>query len=101
MITTKTVTVVEVDWAALSKAVELLVMQKLQEDLEHWANDLGMRSMFLCDAGDGLKACELLLDGNWKKVEDHLWSMDTAARDYIYDFIGQTAGEEFFKLVRG
>ena len=100
MITVKNVTVVEVDWAALAQAVELRVMQKLQEDLEHWANDLGMRSMFLGDASDGLKACELLLKGQWKPVEDHLWSMDTAARDYIYDFIGEVAGEDFFDHVR-
>ena len=100
MITVKTVTVVEVDWAALSQAVELRVMQKLQEDLDRWSEDIGMRSMFLHDAADGLKACELLLKGQWKPVEDHLWSMDTAARDYVYDFIGEVAGKNFFDLVR-
>lgn len=89
----------EIDWAGISQEVELRVMQKLQQDLADWADDLGMRSMFLQDAADGLKACELLLDGNWKPVADHLWSMDTAARDYVYDFIGEVAGEEFFKIV--
>lgn len=91
----------DIDWAGISREVELRVMQKLQQDLADWADDLGMRSMFLQDAADGLKACELLLAGNWKPVEDHLWSMDTAARDYVYDFIGEVAGEEFFKIVRG
>jgi hypothetical protein len=100
IVETETRTVLKVDWAALSKAVELRVMQKLQADLNDWAEDLGMRSMLLGDAGDGLKACELLLKGKWKPVEDHLWSMDTAARDYIYDFIGEVAGEDFFDLVR-
>lgn len=91
---------VDVDWAGISKEVELRVMQKLQADLDHWAEDLGMRSMFLHDAADGLKVCELLLEGKWKPVEDKIWDMDTAARDYIYDFIGDVAGEDFFDLVR-
>lgn len=91
----------DIDWAGISREVELRVMQKLQEDLEQWADDIGMRSMFLQDAADGLKVCELLLEGKWKPVEEKLWDMDTAARDYVYDFIGEVAGEEFFKIVRG
>lgn len=100
IITKEVKTVVNIDWAELSRAVEQRVMQKLKEDLDSWAEDIGMRSMFLQDAADGLKVCELLLAGEWKPVEDKIWDMDTAARDYVYDFIGEVAGEEFFDLVR-
>lgn len=100
IVTVYQTTAYDIHWTELSRAVELRVMQKLQADLDDWADDLGMRSMFLHDAADGLKVCELLLEGKWQPVEAHLWSMDTAARDYLYDFIGEIAGEEFFKIVR-
>lgn len=93
-------TVVTVDWAALSQAVELRVMQKLKEDLEHWADDLGMRSMFLGDASDGLKVCELLLEGKWQAVEKKLWDMDTAARDYLWDFLEAELGVDELEIIR-
>lgn len=93
-------TVVTVDWAALSQAVELRVMQKLQEDLKHWADDVGMRSMFLGDASDGLKVCELLLEGNWQLVEKKLWDMDTAARDYLWDFLEAELGVDELEIIR-
>ena len=92
-------TVVTVDWAALSAAIELRVMQKLQEDLEHW-EDLGMRSMFLGDASDGLAVCELLLKGNWQLVEKKLWNMDTAARDYLWDFLEAELGVDELEIIR-
>ena len=59
-----------------------------------------MRAMFLGDAGDALDVCEHLAEGNWAKAEKRLWDMDTAARDYVYDWIGAVAGEEFFDIVR-
>lgn len=93
-------TVVTVDWAALSQAVELRVMRKLQEDLERWADDIGMRSMFLGDASDGLKVCELLLEGNWQLVEKKLWDMDTAARDYLWDFLEAELGVDELEIIR-
>ncbi len=93
-------TVVTVDWAALSAAIELRVMQKLQEDLKHWADDVGMRSMFLGDASDGLKVCELLLEGKWKVVEKKLWDMDTAARDYLWDFLEAELGVDELEIIR-
>jgi len=93
-------TVVTVDWAALSAAIELRVMQKLQEDLKHWADDVGMRSMFLGDASDGLKVCELLLEGNWQLVEKKLWDMDTAARDYLWDFLEAELGVDELEIIR-
>ena len=93
-------TVVTVDWAALAQAIELRVMQKLQEDLKHWADDVGMRSMFLGDASDGLKVCELLLEGNWQLVEKKLWDMDTAARDYLWDFLEAELGVDELEFIR-
>jgi hypothetical protein len=93
-------TVVTVDWAALSAAIELRVMDKLQEDLKHWADDVGMRSMFLGDACDGLKVCELLLEGNWQTVEKKLWDMDTAARDYLWDFLEAELGVDELEIIR-
>ena len=93
-------TVVTVDWAALSAAIELRVMEKLQEDLKHWADDVGMRSMFLGDASDGLKVCELLLEGNWQLVEKKLWDMDTAARDYLWDFLEAELGVDELEIIR-
>ncbi len=93
-------TVVTVDWAALSAAIELRVMQKLKEDLKHWADDVGMRSMFLGDASDGLKVCELLLEGNWQAVEKKLWDMDTAARDYLWDFLEAEIGVDELEFIR-
>jgi hypothetical protein len=96
---TRTVVETEIDWAGIADAVEVLVMEKLQRDLEDWAEDRGMRAMFLSDAGDGIWVCENLAGGVWSEVDKRLCEMDTAARDYLYDFIGQVAGEEFFKLV--
>ena len=90
----------EIDWVSLADEVEKRVMIKLQEDLKDWADDRGMRSMFLGDASDGLKVCELLAEGKWQPVEDQLWEMDTAARDYLYHFICEVAGNEFFDIVR-
>lgn len=89
----------EIDWSGIADAVEALVMAKLKEDLENWPNDRGMRAMYLGDAGDSLAVCETLAKGDWSRVDKRLWEMDTAARDYVYDFIEQVAGREFFKIV--
>jgi hypothetical protein len=93
-------TAYEVDWKKLADEVEKLVMAKLDEDLKHWKDDRSMRAMFLCDAGDSLEVCQELAEGSWHKAEKRLWDMDTAARDYVYDFIEQVAGSEFFDAVR-
>jgi len=97
MIKEKTITVLEVDWVALSNAVEQKVMTKLADDMNDWKDDRSMRAMFLCDAGDGLDVCEVLAKGVWQDVVDRLWKMDTAARDYLWDFIAQAGGELFVK----
>lgn len=91
---------VEVDWEGVADAVEVLVLKKLGKDMEDWAEDRGMRAMFLGDAGDGLAVCELIAEGKWNKVYDRLWKMDTAAREHVYDFIEQVAGADFFKLMQ-
>ena len=94
-------TAYEVNWKALAAGVEKLVMAKLKKDLEHWHDDIGMKSMFLQDAADGLRVCEALEEGkNWPTIENMLWKMDTAARDYVYEFIAEVAGEDFFDIVR-
>ena len=96
-------TVVNIDWAALAQGVEALVMDKLKTDLEHWAGaeHLGMRQMFVQDCADGLAVCETMIDKRaWHAVESKLWDMDTAARDYVYDFIAEVGGADFFDLVR-
>lgn len=98
---TITVEDVEIDWLALAAAVESKVMAKLKADLEYYKapNERNMRAMLICDAGDGVDVCDKLAQGVWKEVDKKLWSMDTAARDYLYDFIEEVAGAEFFKLV--
>jgi uncharacterized protein YPO0396 len=92
--------VANIDWAALAVAVEERVMNKLHDDLAHWSNDISMRLMFLQDAADSLRVCELLSEGKWKPVAEKLWDMDTAARDCVYDMIEAEAGEDFLDLVR-
>jgi hypothetical protein len=89
-----------VDWATLASEVEQRVMDKLHDDLANWSNDLGMRQMFVQDAADSLAVCELLLEGKWREAENRIRDMDTAARDHVFDFVAEVAGEDFFKIVR-
>lgn len=89
----------DIDWKGIADAVEELVMAKLHNELADPSNDRGMRAMYLGDAGDGLDVCVALAKGNWAEVDGGLWNMDTAAREYVYDFIEQVAGKEFFKVV--
>lgn len=98
---TRTVVETEVDWAGVADAVEVLVMAKLKRDLEEWNQHRDMRAMFLRDASDGLSVCERLATGEWTRIDQRLWEMDTAARDYLYDFITQVAGDDFFRLMHG
>ena len=90
-----------VDWVALAAGVERLVLEKMKNDLEHWADSLSMKQMFVQDAADSLAVCEAMQDSeSWSVVEEKLWDMDTAARDYVYDFIAEVAGADFFDIVR-
>lgn len=101
VVTKKTVEieVFEVDWISLAKAVENDVMEKLENDLATWHDDLSMRAMFLHDAADGLDVCALLAEGKWEMAEHHLRRMDTAAREYVWDFIENHSCEEFFDVM--
>lgn len=89
-----------VDWAALAAGVEKLVLKKLKADLKDWKHDIGMKQMFLQDAADALVVCELLSEGKWHLAEDRICEMDTAARDYVWDFVEKVAGADFFDIVR-
>jgi hypothetical protein len=89
-----------VDWTKLAKGVARLVEAKLKQDLANWKTDISMKQMFLQDAADGMVVCELLSEGKWKQAEARVRDMDTAARDYVYDFIDEVAGADFFDTVR-
>lgn len=90
----------KIDWAVLADGVEKLVMAKLANDLKKSETDRSMRAMYLCDAGDSLDVVVKLGEGNWPEAERRLWKMDTAARDYVWEFIEQVAGKKFFEAVR-
>ena len=98
-IVTKT-TAYTVDWAALAAAVELRVMAKLKHDLEHWADDISMKAMFVADCADGMAVCELLEEGKWREAESKIWDMDTAARDYVWEFIEAELGVDEMEFIR-
>jgi hypothetical protein len=89
-----------IDWRALSKGVEKLVMKKLKQDLANYKNDISMKQMFVQDCADSLAVCETMRAGRWRDVENQLGNMDTAARDAVYDLIAEVAGGEFFDSVR-
>ena len=99
-IVTVTETAYDIDWIELAAGVEKLVVDKLKDDLKQWEGDIGMRQMFVQDAADALAVCELLAEGKWHKAENRIRNMDTAARDYVYDFIEIVAGADFFDCVR-
>ena len=98
-IVTKT-TAYTVDWPALAAAVEKRVMIKLKHDLEHWADDISMKAMFVADCADGMAVCELLEEGKWREAESKIWHMDTAARDYIWDFLEAELGVDELEFIR-
>lgn len=100
VVTTKTVEVIQVDWPALAVKVEEDVMAKLYDDLEQWKDDISMRAMFLQDAADGLEVCILLSEGKWKKAEERLRDMDTASREYVWDFIDKHSCDDLFDILR-
>jgi len=86
-VTEKVVKVVTVDWTALAAAVKSEILTKLDGDMNAWVEDASMLSMVLRDAADGLDVCSMLTEDKWKDVEDRLWKMDTAPREYVGDWI--------------
>jgi hypothetical protein len=89
-----------VDWAALALAVERRVIAKLQQDLLNWPDDLSMREMLVADAADGMAVCVLVEQGKWREAESKLWHMDTAARDYIWEFLEAELGADELEFIR-
>ena len=89
-----------VDWTELALAVERRVMAKLRQDLENWPDDLSMREMLIADAADGMAICVLLEQGRWREAEKKIWHMDTAARDYIWDFLEAELGVDELEFIR-
>lgn len=81
---------VQVNWEDLARCVEQWVLEKMQYDLANWEEDLSMRQMFVQDAADGLRVCEMILTGNVQAIENQLWEMDTAARECVFGFIEQS-----------
>jgi len=94
-------TTYDIDWEALAEGVEKLIIERMNYELEVYADDKVIeRQMFVQDAADGLKVCHTMLETqNWFKVKKSIDEMDTAARDYIYTFIEIVAGPEFFEVV--
>lgn len=98
-VTEKVVKIVTVDWAALAAAVKAEILTKLTNDMDLWKNDVSMLSVVLRDAADGLNVCSLLNEKEWKRVEGRLWEMDTAPREYVYDWIEKHSCENLFRLL--
>jgi hypothetical protein len=59
-----------------------------------------MQAMFLRDAADGLDICALLAEGKWEKAEDRLRNMDTASREWVFDFIEKHSCNDLFGTMR-
>lgn len=89
-----------VDWNELALAVERRVIAKLQQDLLNWPDDLSMREMLVADAADGMAICVLLEQGRWREAESKLWDMDTAARDYVWEFLEAELGVDELEFIR-
>lgn len=100
VVTEKVVVSIEVDWNALSKAVEEEVMSKLNDDLVLWSDDMHMRAMFMRDAANGLDVCAVLSKGKWSDAEDRLYKMDTAAREWVWDWVEKHSCNGFFDILR-
>ena len=90
-----------VDWTALADAVEQRAMAKLEEDVERWRDDRSMRAMLLGDCGDTLNVCEVIETGRWRDIEEQLRKMDTAAREWVYDFIEAELGMSWNEFTAG
>jgi len=100
IVTVRKTVVYDVDWASVAQAVEQKAMAKLKEDLKNWSDDRSMLVMFLGDASDALSVCEVIETGNWRDIEERLWKMDTASREYVYDWIEQAAGVNWNELTQ-
>jgi hypothetical protein len=100
IVTEKVVTSIEVDWGALAASVEKEVMAKLNDDLVLWPDDMDMRAVFMRDAADGLDVCVLLSNGEWSDAEDKIRDMDTAPREWVWDWVEKHSCDGFFDILR-
>ena len=98
IVTQRQTVVYDIDWAALSAGVAKLVLEKMNVDLENWV-EINMKQMVVQDAADGLEVAELLEKSNWKGASNKIQHMDTAAREYVQEFIDDVAGPDFWKAV--
>ena len=81
----------------LAKSVMPQVMQRLNEDMGHYAGDLAMTQMVVQDAADQLRVLELLSDGDAAAALEKLYYMDTEPREEIYTLLVAAGGEELFQ----
>ena len=81
----------------LAKSVMPKVIQRLNEDLGHYAGDLDMTQMVVQDAADQLRVLELLSDGGAAAALEKLYYMDTAPREDLYVLLVAAGGEELFQ----
>ena len=81
----------------LAKSVMPQVMQRLTEDMGHYAGDLDMTQMVVQDAADQLRILELLSDGDSAAALEKMYYMDTAPREEIYTLLVAAGGEELFQ----
>ena len=88
-----------VDWTAVAVQLEARVMARMQDSLNHWKDDIGMRQMAVSDAAGGLGICELLSEHRVDSVPEALWEMDTAPREEVLYWIEEIAGAEAVKLI--
>ena len=88
-----------VDWAAVAVQLEARVMARMQDSLNHWKDDIGMRQMAVSDAAGGLVICELLSENRVDDVPEALWEMDTAPREDVLYWIEEIAGAEAVRLI--
>lgn len=96
---TREVVDAEIDWKGIAAAVDALVMDHHYKMMQEWKDDRNLRIRYMNDAENGLNVCNQLAKGDWMRAKLGLSSMDTAARDLMYDLIEQVAGKEFFELV--
>ena len=81
----------------LANSVMPKVIQRLREDMLHYAGDLAMTHMVVQDAADPLHVLELLSDGDSTAARAKLYYMDTAPREDLYVLLVAAGGEELFQ----
>ena len=81
----------------LANTVMPQVVERLREDMGHYAGDLAMTQMVVQDAADQLHVLELLSDGDPAAARAKMYYMDTAPREDLYVLLVAAGGEELFQ----